>query len=221
MEQLWDQVDAYIIDRLLGDEHDLNDVRAATSAAGLPEIAVSAAQGRQLTLTAQMQRAKRILEVGTLGGYSAVCLARALPADGLLITLEIDQLHADVARSNVDRAGVGDRVDIRVGPALDTMNELDARGVEPFDLFFIDANKEQNADYFTWAVAHSRPGSVIIVDNVVRDGRVVDSTSSDGDIVGTRRLFDTVGAEKSVSATAIQTVGDKGYDGFLIAVVDA
>lgn len=221
MEELWDQVDAYVIDRLLGEEHDLNDVRAATSAAGLPEIAVSAAQGRQLTLIAQIQRAKRILEVGTLGGYSAVCLARALPADGILITLEIDQRHADVARSNVDRAGVGDRVDIRVGPALDTMNELDARGVEPFDLFFIDANKEQNADYFTWAVAHSRPGSVIIVDNVVRDGRVVDDTSSDGDIVGTRRLFDTVGAEKSVSATAIQTVGDKGYDGFLIAVVDA
>jgi predicted O-methyltransferase YrrM len=219
MSDAWDRVDEYIIDRLLGDDQQLAAARAATTAAGLPEIAVSAAQGRQLTLLAQLLGARRILEVGTLGGYSAICLARALPVDGRLVTLEIDPKHAAVARANVDNAGLGDRVEVREGPAIQTMEAMTAEGVDPFDMAFIDANKEQNAEYFEWALQHSRSGSLIVVDNVVRDGRVIDVASTDSDIVGTRRLFEVVGASSAVDATAIQTVGDKGYDGFLLAIV--
>ncbi len=220
MSEVWDSVDEYIGDRLLGDDAALSAALEASNDAGLPAIAVSPAQGKQLTLLAQIQGAKRILEVGTLAGYSAICLARALPDDGQLISLEIDPKHAAVARANVEQAGLGKLVDVREGPAVETMQSLIDAGDGPFDFFFIDANKEQNADYFAMAITLSRPGSVIIVDNVVRDGEVADSDSTSSAIVGTRRLYDAVGAEKSVSATAIQTVGDKGYDGFLMAVVE-
>ena len=220
MTEVWDSVDEYIGDRLLGEDAELSAALKASTDAGLPAIAVSAAQGRQLTLLAQILGARRILEVGTLAGYSAICLARALPDDGLLVTCEIDPKHTAVARANVEQAGLGKLVDVREGPALETLQSLRDSGAEPFDLFFIDADKEGNADYFALAVQLSRPGSLIIVDNVVRDGEVADADSTSSTIVGTRRLFDVVGAEESVSATAIQTVGDKGYDGFLMAVVD-
>lgn len=220
MTEVWDSVDAYIGDRLLGDDPALAAALQASNDAGLPPIAVSAAQGRQLTLLAQIQGANRILEVGTLAGYSAICLARALPDEGRLLSLEIDPKHAAVARANVERAGVGKLVEVREGPAAEALQSLIDAGEEPFDFFFIDADKESNADYFAMAVKLSRPGSVIIVDNVVRDGEVADANSTSSAIVGTRRLYDTVGAEGAVMSTAIQTVGDKGYDGFLIARVE-
>lgn len=219
MTQQWVAVDEYIGQRLLGEDAVLAAALLASDEAGLPAIAVSAAQGRLLTLLAQVQQAERILEIGTLAGYSTICLARALPRHGHLTTLEIDPAHAAVARSNIDRSDLGQLVDILVAPALDSLQQLAERDVEPFDVVFLDADKENNAEYFSWAVRLSRPGSLIIVDNVVRDGEVADESSQESDIVGTRRLFDLVGDEPAISATAIQTVGDKGYDGFLLAVV--
>jgi predicted O-methyltransferase YrrM len=219
MRDTWTSVDGYIAERLLGDDAVLSSTLRAADEADLPAIAVSAAQGRLLTLLAEVQQAERILEIGTLGGYSTICLARALPRHGRLTTLEIDARHAQVARQNVDRADLGHLVDIVVGPAIESLQRISDDGVEPFDVFFIDADKEHNADYFAWAVRLSRPGSLIIVDNVVRDGKVVDAGSADTAVVGTRRLFDLVASEPAISATAIQTVGDKGYDGFLLAVV--
>ncbi len=167
-----------------------------------------------------MVGARSILEVGTLGGYSTIWLARALPPGGRLVTLEAEPHHAEVAVANLERAGVGDRVDVVVGPALDTLPVLAEEGRGPFDLAFIDADKEHNADYFRWAVRLARPGGVVVVDNVVRRGLVVDPTSDDPAVVGTRRLFDVIAAEPRVSATAVQTVGSKGHDGFVLAVVD-
>ena len=216
----WGAVDAFIADRLLGDDSTLSATLAANAAGGLPDIDVSPAQGRMLHLFARMAGARRILEIGTLGGYSTIELARALPADGKLISLEIDPHHADVARSNVANAGLGGRVDIRTGPALDSLQAMIAAKEGPFDLVFIDADKQNNPAYVRAALAMSRPGTTIVVDNVIREGGVLDAASGDERIRGTRELFDAVGAEKRLTATAVQTVGIKKWDGFLIAVVD-
>jgi predicted O-methyltransferase YrrM len=216
----WGAVDAYIAERLLGDDSALSAALAANAASGLPDIDVSPAQGRMLHLFARMVGARRILEVGTLGGYSTIELARALPADGKLISLEIDPHHADVARNNVAKAGLGDRVDIRTGPALDSLQAMIAANEAPFDFVFIDADKQNNPAYVRAALVMSRPGTTIVVDNVIREGGVLDAASGDERIQGTRRLFEDVGRELRLTATAVQTVGIKKWDGFLIAVVD-
>jgi predicted O-methyltransferase YrrM len=191
----------------------------ASVAAGLPAINVSPNQGKLLQLLARMLGARTILEVGTLGGYSTIWLARALPADGRLVTLESDPKHAEVARANIARAGLSGIVDLRVGLAIETLPKLAAEGIGPFDLIFIDADKVSTADYFAWALRLSRRGSLIIVDNVVRKGAVVDAASEDAKVQGIRRFNDVLAAEPRVSATVIQTVGVKGYDGFAIALV--
>jgi predicted O-methyltransferase YrrM len=216
-EKLWSDVDNYLEDVLIGDDPALEATRKASRAAGLPDIAVSPAQGKMLHLMARMIGAKRILEVGTLGGYSAIWLARALPADGELITLEYDPKHADVARSNIRNAGLEDRVDVITGAAIDTLPTLGGL----FDFSFIDADKKSNPDYFQWALKLSWQGSLIVVDNVIREGRVIETDSNDANIEGVRRLNTVMAAESRVSATAIQTVGSKGYDGFAMALVIA
>ena len=216
----WSAVDTYIADHLLGDDPMLSATLTANAAGGLPDIDVSPAQGRMLHLFARMAGARRILEIGTLGGYSTIELARALPADGKLISLEIDPHHAEVARSNVAKAELGDRVDIRTGPALDSLQAMIAANEAPFDFVFIDADKQNNPAYVRAALAMSRPGTTIVVDNVIREGGVLDAASGDERIRGTRRLFEEVGREPRLSATAVQTVGVKKWDGFLIAVVD-
>jgi predicted O-methyltransferase YrrM len=191
----------------------------ASTEAGLPAINVAPNQGKLLHLWARMVGARSILEVGTLGGYSTIWLARALPDGGRLISLEADARHAEVARANIARAGLQAVVEVRLGMALDTLPELAAEGREPFDFVFIDADKPNNAAYFDWALTLSRPGSIIVVDNVVRDGDVIDADSDSSTVQGVRRLLERIAAEPRVSATAIQTVGAKGYDGFAIALV--
>lgn len=213
----WSAVDDYIGETLLGADDALTGALAANAAARLPDIDVSPAQGKMLHLFARMAGARRVLEIGTLGGYSTIWLARAVGAGGQVVTLELDPHHADVARGNLDRAGVGERVDIRVGPAIDTLATLDGA----FDLVFIDADKQSNVAYLDEAMRLSRPGTVIVVDNVVREGGVLDVASHDIAIVGTRTLFDAVAAEPRLSATVVQTVGVKKWDGFLLAVVDS
>jgi predicted O-methyltransferase YrrM len=217
--ELWSAVDRYFEGRLVGDDPVLAEAVRATDAAGLPRIQVSATQGKLLQLLALTRGARTILEIGTLAGYSAIWLARALPAGGRLVSLELDPRHAEVARANLARAGLADVVEVRVGPALDSLPTLAADGPGPFDLVFIDADKQNNPGYFAWAVRLTRPGSLIIIDNVVREGRVADAHSTDPSIVGTRAVHDLIAAEPRVSATAIQTVGDKGYDGFTLALV--
>lgn len=215
----WANVDNYLAEHLLGDDPDLEAALAANAEAGLPAIDVSPLQGRLLTLLARLCGARRVLEVGTLGGYSSICLARALPADGRLITLELDPHHAGVARANLDRAGLGDRVEVRVGAALDTLAQLRAEGTDAFDMVFIDADKINNAEYVRRALGLSHPGTLIMVDNVVRNGRVLDVASDDPGVVGTRRLFELIADEPRLDATAIQTVGSKAWDGFVLARV--
>lgn len=212
----WSAVDTYIAEGLLGDDPVLSAALAANAAGGLPDIDVSPAQARMLHLFARMAGAWRILEVGTLGGYSTIELARALPGDGELITLEIDPHHAEVARANIATAGLADRVTVITGPALDSLATLDG----PFDFVFIDADKQNNPAYVEHAIRLSRPGTTIVVDNVIREGGVLDAASGDERIQGTRRLFDQVGANRRLTATAVQTVGVKKWDGFLIAMVD-
>lgn len=211
----WTAVDRYLTAELGCSDEVLEAALAASDAAGLPAIAVSPPQGKLLNLTARMIGARRILEVGTLGGYSAIWLARALPEGGELVTLEIDRKHAEVAQANLARAGLADRVKVIVGPALETLPTLDG----PFDLAFLDADKESNADYFAHAVRLSRLGSVIVVDNVVRKGAVIDEASVDPAVAGVRRLNAAIASEPRVEATTIQTVGSKGYDGFAVALV--
>jgi predicted O-methyltransferase YrrM len=218
-DEVWRAVDDYFTERLIPADDALAAALAASVDAGLPPIQVSTTQGKQLMLVAQMLGAKSILEVGTLGGYSTIWLARGLSPGGRLITLEVDPTHAQVARANLDRAGFADTVDVRLGRAIDTLPQLEAEGVGPFDLTFIDADKPSNPDYFRWALRMSRPGSVIIVDNVVRAGKVADASSDDPAVAGTRALMDLIASEPRVDATAIQTVGAKGYDGFALAVV--
>lgn len=213
-DQRWRDVDTYWNGQLLAADPDLDAALAANAAAGLPAIDVSAAQGKLLHLLARSISAQRILEIGTLGGYSTIWLARALPPEGGLITCEINKTHAEVAVANIARAGLSGIVDVRVGPALDTLATLDG----PFDLAFIDADKSANTEYFQHALRMSRPGSMIIVDNVVRGGTVIEAGSTDPAVVGTRRFADAIAAEKRVDATVVQTVGAKGYDGFVLAV---
>ena len=213
-DRIWNDVDAYIEDRLVGEDEALSATIRESAAAGLPAIAVSAAQGKLLHLLAMSIGAKRLLEIGTLGGYSAVWMARALPADGKLVSLEIDPRNAEVASRNIARAGLSDKVEILVGPAISRLPALQG----PFDLAFIDADKESNADYFDHAVRLSRRGGVIVVDNVVRNGAVIDA-GGNAMVQGVRRMMDAIHADKRVTATAVQTVGVKGYDGFLMAVV--
>ena len=220
-QQTWTAVDEYFHGTLIPPDPGLDAALALSSAEGLPGIAVTPSQGRMLNLLARMSGARRILEVGTLGGYSATWLARALPADGVLISLEVDPHHAEVALANLKAAGVGDRVQVRVGRGVDSLAALADEHPEPFDLVFIDADKPSNADYLAWALRLSRPGTVIVVDNVVRGGAVVDPQSTDSSVQGVRRLADAIAAEPRLEATAIQTVGDKGYDGFILAVVTA
>ena len=211
----WDDVDQYISDTLVKPDAALEAALAASDEAGLPAISVSAAHGKLLWILARTVSAKRILEIGTLGGYSAIWLARGLASGGRLVTLEAVEKHAAVARKNLERAGVASMVDVRVGQALDTLPSLQG----PMDLTFIDADKQNNAEYFRWALKLSRPGSLIVVDNVVRDGKVIDARSRDASVQGVRKLNEMLASEKRVSATAIQTVGSKGYDGFTVALV--
>jgi predicted O-methyltransferase YrrM len=218
-QETWTAVDRYLTDLLGPPDPALDPALADSAAAGLPPINVSPPQGRLLQLLTRMQGARNILEIGTLGGYSTIWLARALPTGGRLITLEFDPKHAEVARGNLARAGVAGVVELRVGRALDTLPQLAAEGRGPFDLFFIDADKQSTADYFTWSLKLSRRGSVIIVDNVVRKGAVTNADSDDPNVQGMRRFHEALAAEKRVSATVIQTVGSKGYDGFAIAFV--
>lgn len=215
----WNRVDDYIADHLLGGDPALAAALAANKAGGLPAIDVSATQGKMLHLFARMMGARRILEVGTLGGYSTIWLARALPEGGSLVTLELDPHHAEVARANLAHAGLADRCDVRVGPAVETLASMQAAGEGPFDLVFIDADKPGNTAYVRAALAMSRPGTAIIVDNVVRNGGILDPQSRDASVIGTRRLFEMVAAEPRLDATAIQTVGAKHWDGFLLALV--
>ena len=213
-DTLWRDVDRYFSDTIVHGDDVLKQALRDSKDAGLPPIAVSATQGKQLYLTALSIGAKRILEVGTLGGYSTIWLARALPRDGKLVSLEIDPKHAEVARANVARAGLSAQVEIQVGPAIDLLPKLQG----PFDLAFIDADKESYAEYVAHALRLSRKGSVIIVDNVVREGRVIDPKGN-AQVQGVRRMIEQLSRDNRIAATAIQTVGDKGYDGYLMAVV--
>jgi predicted O-methyltransferase YrrM len=218
-ELLWTSVDQYYSDALVKPDAILDAALRDSDAAGLPPINVTPNQGKFLHLMARICGARAILEIGTLGGYSTIWLARALPDGGRLVTLEAEPRHADVARANIARAGLADRVEVRVGRALDTLPQLEADGVGPFDLVFIDADKPSNPDYVEWALKITRTGSVIIVDNVVRDGAVADSASEDSAVLGVRRMNELIAADQRLTATAIQTVGSKGYDGILVALV--
>ena len=215
----WDGVDSYLAEMLIGSDPALEEALAANSAAGLPSIDVSAPQGKLLHLLARMAGARKALEIGALGGYSTIWLARALPDDGRLISLERNLRHAEVARLNVGRAGLERKVEIRTGAALDTLPKIQAEGLGPFDFVFIDADKANNAAYLEWALRLSRPGAAIVVDNVVREGEVIDAASRDPDVVGVRRMFELIAREPRLNATAIQTVGAKGWDGFALAIV--
>lgn len=218
-EDQWTEVDQYFSERLIPKDPILESALEASVAAGLPAIAVSPNQGRLLQILAQNRGARSILEIGTLGGYSTIWLARALPAGGRLITLELDPKHAEVAKLNLSRAGFRDLVDVRIGDALQTLPKLSAEGRGPFDLIFIDADKQHIPEYFEWALKLSRAGTLIIVDNVVRDGAVIDAASTDPSIQGVRRFVERLRTTSGVSGTAIQTVGIKGYDGFAIMLV--
>jgi predicted O-methyltransferase YrrM len=216
----WDAVDEYVEERLIGEDPALQAALDASAQAGLPQIAVTPAQGKLLHLLARVHRARRVLELGTLGGYSTIWLARALPADGRLVTLELDEGYARVAQESIERAGVGERVELRVGPALESLADLVEQGGEPFDLVFIDADKRSTPEYFTESMKLTRAGGVIIVDNVVRDGGLADPQAGDPGVQGMRRFHELLAREPRASATTIQTVGAKGYDGFTFVLVE-
>jgi predicted O-methyltransferase YrrM len=220
-QERWTAVENYICENLVPPDPVLDAALKSSDAAGLPSINVSPNFGKLLNLLAKSINARNILEVGTLGAYSTIWLARALPPDGHLITLEYDSKHAEIARANIARAGLSNRIEIRIGKAIDSLPKIAAENRAPFDLIFIDADKPSNADYFEWAIKLARPGTIIIVDNVVRDGNVVDPTSTDAAVLGVRRLNEMLAKETRVSVTAIQTVASKGYDGFAFAVVGA
>jgi len=220
-QELWTAVDQYITGLLVPPDPVLDAALRSSDAAGLPSIQVSPTQGKLLHILARMHGARRILEIGTLGGYSTIWMARALPLGGRVFTLEADAKHAEVARANFARAGLSNVIELLLGRALDTLPQLAKDGHAPFDLIFIDANKSNMPEYFEWALKLSRRGSVIIADNIVRDGAVIDAGSADPDIQGVRRFNELLAAEPRVCATEIQTVGSKGYDGFALAVVVA
>jgi predicted O-methyltransferase YrrM len=215
----WSAVDVYFTERLVPSDAALDAALRDSEAAGLPQHNVAPNQGKLLQILASMQGARTILEIGTLGGYSTIWLARALPAGGRIFTLEANHTHAAVAQKNIARAGLAHVVDIRVGKAIETLPQLAQEGLAPFDFIFIDADKPSNPEYLAWALKLSRPGTVIVGDNVVRNGAVIDSASTDGNSIGVRRFFDLIAANQQLTATAIQTVGSKGYDGFAIAIV--
>ena len=218
-QEQWTAVDRYITEMLVPPDAVLEAALEASDAAGLPRIAVAPNQGKLLQLLARARGARKILEIGTLGGYSTIWLARALPPGGRLITLEVESKHAEVARTNIARAGLASVVDVRLGPALETLPRLAAERAGPFDLTFIDADKSNIPSYFEWALTLAAPGALIIVDNVIRDGAVVDDASTDPSVKGVRRLNELLRAEPRVSATTIQTVGARGYDGFTLAML--
>jgi len=218
-KELWTAVDRYFLDHLFAPDPALDAALHANAAAGLPSIDVSPTQGKFLHLLARIKGATRILEIGTLGGYSTIWLARALPPTGKLITLEFSPKHAAVATANIAHAGLADRVEVRVGPALGSLAQLHAEAPEPFDLIFIDADKDNYPGYLKWAIQLSRPGTLIIADNVVRDGDILNPSHPDPRVHGVRRLIAMIQADPRLDATALQTVGSKGYDGFAIALV--
>ena len=218
-EEIWSRAEQYIVEHLLGRDEALDSVLAAAQAAEMPDIQVSPTHGKLLMLLAQMHGAKKILEIGTLAGYSTIWLARALPADGKLITLEFDPKHAAVARSNIAKAGFADRVEVREGSALNTLPLLKAEGAGPFDFVFIDANKTGYSDYLDWALQLTRRGSVIVADNTVQAGRIADADCDDPTVQAIRSFIEKLGAEPRVNATILQCVGSKGYDGLAIGVV--
>ncbi|MFH8340768.1 O-methyltransferase [Streptomyces sp. AM6-12] len=218
-QQLWDDVDDYFISNLSPDDEALRAALRENDAAGLPPIGVTAAQGKLLQLLAQVQGARTVLEIGTLGGYSTIWLARALPEDGRLVTLEYSARHAEVATRNIARAGLDRIAEVRVGPALESLPKLADENPAPFDLVFIDADKANNPHYVQWALRLTRTGSLIILDNVVREGRVADPDTTDPEIIGTRTAIELISSHPRLSGTAIQTVGSKGYDGFALARV--
>jgi predicted O-methyltransferase YrrM len=218
-KELWTAVDQYTSDLLMPADPALDAALAASEAAGLPSISVTPSQGKLLMLLAQLAHATKILEIGTLGGYSSIWLARALSAGGRLITLEANPKHAEVARRNIAHAGLAQVVEVRLGDARAGIQQLAAEGSGPFDLIFIDADKQSIPHYLEWSLKLSHPGSLIIVDNVIRDGALIDATSEDPNVRGARRLHEMLAAEPRVSATTIQTVGSKGYDGFTLALV--
>ena len=220
-QERWTEVDRYITERVLPADPALEAALAASDAAGLPAIQVSPNMGKFLQLLAQSIGAREILEIGTLGGYSTIWLARAVTPAGRVVTLELNPAFAEVARSNLARAGIDARVEVRIGPALETLPLLAAEAIGPFDLIFIDADKESTAEYFSWALKLSRQGSLIVVDNVVREGTLVDEDRRDAHIQGIRDFYALAAVEPRVSMTAIQTVGIKGYDGFAVALVVA
>ncbi len=219
MQELWTAVDRYLDDLLIGPDPVLEAALRDSAAAGLPMIQVTPAQGKLLSIFARLLGARRILEIGTLGGYSAIWMGRALPSGGCLISLEVDPHHAEVARNNIERAKLSARVEVRCGAALELLPRIEAERSGPFDLVFIDADKPHNPDYFEWAVRLSRPGSLILVDNVVRGGAVADPGSGEAAVRATRRMLEVAAADPRVDATAIQTVGRKGYDGFAAFLV--
>jgi predicted O-methyltransferase YrrM len=218
-QQRWTAVDEYVSDLLAPDDEALEQAVAGAVEAGLPAIQVSPPQGKLLAVLARSVGARTALEFGTLGGYSTIWLGRALPADGRLITLEYEAAYAEVARINLERAGLAEKVQIRVGPALETLPALEDEGAGPFDLVFIDADKVHTPEYFAWSLEHTRPGGLIVADNVIRGGALVDPADTDPAIVAQRRFHEMLAAEPRVEATTIQTVGGKGYDGFSIALV--
>jgi predicted O-methyltransferase YrrM len=218
-QDLWTSVDRYITDTLVHPDDALDEAVQSNARAGLPAIDVAPNQGKLLHLLARIHGAKRILEVGTLGGYSTIWFARALPPNGKIITLELDPTHAKVAADNIHRAGLTPLVDQRIGPALDSLTRLHADNEAPFDLIFLDADKPNNPVYLEWALKLSRPGTIIIGDNVIRDGAILNATDTDPSVVGTRTFLERLGSHPRLDATALQTVGSKGYDGFALAIV--
>lgn len=218
--ELWGRVDDYIVDKLVDESDELEAALSANQAAGLPAIDVSAAQGKFLNLMVMITRARRVLEIGTLGGYSTIWIAQALPADGELVTLEYDPHHAEVARGNIARAGLAEKVRVIAGAAAETLPQLAAENPTPFDFIFIDAEKPSNPIYLDWAIRLGRQRTVIILDNVIRDGQVIEPESADLRVVGTRAAFDMIAANPRLRATALQTVGSKGWDGFAMMVLD-
>jgi predicted O-methyltransferase YrrM len=218
-QELWTAVERYVVDSVIGSDPVLGEVLQANAAAGLPSIDVAPNEGKLLYLLARIRGAKHILEIGTLGGYSTIWLARSLPAEGRLLTLEVSAKHAEVAAANIAQAGLSAKVEVRLGPAAESLAKLHEAGAAPFDFIFIDADKPSNPNYLEWALKLSRSGTVIVVDNVIREGAIIDAESTDASVLGVRRLFAMMAAEPRIDATALQTVGSKGYDGFVMGVV--
>jgi predicted O-methyltransferase YrrM len=218
-QEIWNAVEGYILENLIPSDPIMQEALKRNSASGLPTIDVAPNEGKLLCLLARMCGSRRILEIGTLGGYSTIWLARALPSDGTLVTLELDPKHAEVAKANIAHAGFASRVELRLGPALESLSKLQEEGAPPFDFIFIDADKQTYPEYLDWSLRLSKPGTVIVADNVVRDGAVINPDSKDSSVQGVRRFLEKIAADPRLDATALQTVGTKGYDGFALAVV--